>query len=163
MRNAVWYDAVIWLIFTALGFLTPVLVTAMFSFALGNSPNLEALAGSGQFAVFGTGLLMTTCYFVVRPGSLARLPLTEWFMIASIVGLVIGLFLFMLLTLTDSTMQANPALFHSLTIVLFFVALLVAFIAVALDKTREIQKPRFLERNIQAERENLDKAFEDTL
>ena len=163
MRNAGWYDALIWLIFTALGFVTPVLVTAMFSVALGKSPSLASVAGSGQFAVFGTGLLMTTCYFVVRPGSLARLPLTEWFMIASIVGLVFGLILFMLLTLTDSTMQANPALLHSLTLILFFVALLVAFIAVALDKTREIQEHRFLERNIQAQRENLDKAFDDTL
>ena len=162
MRQPGWYDAVIWLVFTALGFLVPVLVGIAFRGASGANITLEWIAGGGQFAVSAAGLLMTTYYFVARPGSISRLQFTEWFMLVSIVGLVSGVVLFALATLAQSGSEIDSRYYEVPSIVLFLLALATAFVAVGLDRTREVNEPRFLDRSIETERAKTEDDFDAT-
>lgn len=136
MRRIAWYDAFLWLLFTAIGFLFPVLGGIFTPLAFGEEASLERIAGSGQFAISSAGLLMTTSYFIARPSSLSRLPLTEWFLLASLTGLVIGTFLFAFATLNSGMPVVDPRFYEVPSIVLFAIALILAFIAVGLDNTR---------------------------
>ncbi len=162
MRKPNWYDAVIWASFTIIGFLGPVVVGLGIRIANGTGVTLESIAGQGQFAVSSAGLLLTTSYFVARPGSLARLPLTEWFMLSSIAGLVLGIFFFVLATLTLSGDMINTQFYLVPSIVLFAVAFVIAFIAVGLDRARDITEPRYLEENTRAQREQIEESFDAT-
>ena len=162
MRQIAWYDAFIWLIFTAVGFLGPLLLGILFGAAFGKDLSLDLIAGGGQFAVSSTGLLMTTSYFVVKPGASSRLPLTEWFMILSVIGLFLGIALFILVTLTRSGVSIDSAYYSWPSIGLFVMALIIAFIAVGLDRTRVVEKANFLEQRSRAERTKIDKDFDAT-
>ena len=144
MRQATWYDAWIWLVFTILGFMGPLLLGLFVRAAAGGKIDIEWLAGGGQFAMSSAGLLMTTAYFVARPGSIARLPLTEWFMISSFVGLLLSVALFILATLDVGITDVDSRFYLVPSMVLFLVALVIAFVAVGLDRTREIEDPGFL-------------------
>ena len=108
------------------------------------------------------GLLMTTSYFVARPGSLSRLPLTEWFMIFSFIGLLIGATLFILATLDIGLDNVDSRYYLIPSILLFIAALIIAFIAVGLDRTREINDPGYLERNRRADQEKMEDSFTST-
>lgn len=162
MRQATSYDAFIWLAFTVLGFVAPVLIGIVIRGAVGSPISLGWIAGGGQFAISGAALLMTTSYFVARPGSISRLPLTEWFMLLSIVGLVIGVVLYALATLTASQIDIDTDYYEWPSIALFICALIVAFIAVALDKTRDINEPGFLDRGMKEGRTSLEEGFNST-
>lgn len=162
MRIPGWYDACIWLAFTVIGFVGPVAVGVFVRTALGGDFGIDWVAGQGQFAVSSAGLLMTTAYFVARPGSFSRLPLTEWFMLSSVVGLVAGIALFILPTLTLAKTPTAPIFYEVPSIILFLLALALAFIAVGLDRTREITESDFLKRNQSADRAKIDDAFDST-
>ena len=84
MKYRAWYDATIWLLFTAIGFLLPVAVGILAPLAFKADVTMDGVAGAGQFAISSAGLLMMTSYFIARPSSLSRLPLTEWFALASV-------------------------------------------------------------------------------
>ena len=163
MRQAGWHDAYIWLVFMIFGFLLPLAMGIVVRAASGGGITMEWIVGGGQFAVSSTGLLMTTSYFVARPGSLSRLPLTEWFFLASVLGLVLGIVLFILATLSQSGIEMDPRFYQVPSVGLFVLALLVTFVAVGLDRTREINDNGFLERNKRADRESLAEGFEATL
>lgn len=162
MRQPTWYDAWIWLVFTILGFMGPLMLGLLVRAATGGSINAEWLAGGGQFAMASAGLLMTTAYFVARPGSLSRLPLTEWFMISSFVGLLLSVTLFILATLDIGATDVDARFYLIPSIGLFVVALVIAFVAVGLDRTREINDPGFLERHRRADREKIEDSFSAT-
>lgn len=136
MRRIAWYDALMWLLFTALGFLFPVLGGIFVPLAFGEEASLHRIAGAGQFAIASAGLLMTTSYFLAKPSSLSRLPLTEWFWLASLTGLVIGTFLFAFAIFNADKSVVNPKFYEIPSLVLFAIALSLAFIAVGLDNTR---------------------------
>ena len=162
MRQATWYDAFIWLAFTMFGFLGPLACGAFVGVATGAEITWEWVVGGGQFAVSSAGLLMTTAYFVARPGSISRLPLTEWFMLVSILGLVLGIVLFVLATLDRGGAEIESLLYQVPSVLLFGMALCIAFVAVGLDRTRDIEVPGFLEQNTKAERERVDEDFDAT-
>ena len=162
MRKPGWYDAFIWLVFTALGFLVPFAVGIIVRAATGSSVTVESITEGGQFAVSGAGLLMTTCYFVARPGSLSRLPLTEWFFLVSVTGLISGIVIFILATLAVTGFDIDPKFYQWPSVVLFVLALVLAFIAVGLDKEREIDAPGFLEENTLAHRKQTEESFDAT-
>ena len=162
MRSRAWYDAVLWLLFTAIGFLLPVAGGILAPLAFGKAATMDGIAGAGQFAISSAGLLMTTSYFIARPNSLARLPLTEWFSLASVTGLVVGVFLFVLATLHTSGVSVNPTFYVIPSIVLFAIALFVAFVAVGLDKARDIGDSGFIDRRRRTEFEEIGRGFEET-
>ena len=162
MRRPSWYDAAIWLAFTALGFLGPLAVGVLVGLATGANVTWEWIAGGGQFAVSSAGLLMTTAYFLARPGSISRLPLTELFMLISIVGLILGIVLFVLATLNRGGIEIDSAFYQVPSIVLFVAALCIAFVAVGLDRTRDIEDPGFLERGTRDDRRKIDEGFDAT-
>ena len=162
MRSRAWYDAGLWLMFTAVGFLLPVLGGILVPLAFGVTATMDGIAGAGQFAISGAGLLMTTSYFIARPNSLARLPLTEWFSLVSVSGLVIGAMLFVLATLHTNGVDVKPSFYVVPSIVLFAIALIVAFVAVGLDKITNIEKSTFMDQQRRSDRNELDRGFDDT-
>ena len=162
MRQPTWYDAWIWLAFTILGFMGPLMIGLVVRAASGSDIDLQWLAGAGQFAMSSAGLLMTTAYFVARPGSFSRLPLTEWFMISSFVGLLISVTLFILATLESGGLPIDSRFYLIPSIVLFGIALVIAFVAVGLDRNREIDDPGFLERNRRTEQAKIEDGFDST-
>ena len=162
MRRPGWYDAVIWLVFTSMGFLLPMLGGTIVLMASGVGLSLESITAGGQFAVSSAGLLMTTSYFLARPGSIARLPMTEWFMIASFMGLFSGVILLVLATLASSGFDIDSRYYQWPSVILFALALLVAFIAVRLDRDRVVAVPEFLESNKRVAHEKIEKDFDDT-
>ena len=157
------YDAFIWLTYTFVGFLIPVLAGVVTRLASGGSLSLEWIAGSGQFAVSSAGLLMTTTYFVARPRSISRLPTTEWFVLLSVIGLVCGLFFFVLATLHLSGIAIISAYYQWPSIVLFAFALVIAFLAVRSDNMRDIDQANAVERSNQTQRDKLDAEFDSLL
>ena len=162
MRQPTWYDAFIWLGFTVIGFLFPIFVGIFTRAATGGDINLGWIAGGGQFAVLSAALLMTTFYFVSRPGSFSRIQFTEWFVLASIIGLIAGVAMYALATLKASGVEIDSRYYEWPSIGLFALALTVAFIAVGLDRTREINEPQFLARGIQAGRIRIEEEFDST-
>ena len=162
MISRAWYDAVLWLLFTAVGFLLPVVGGILVPLAFGAAATMEGIAGAGQFAISSAGLLMTTSYFVARPNSLTRLPLTEWFSLVSVIGLVIGAILFVLATLHTNGVDVKADFYVVPSIVLFAIALIVAFVAVGLDKMRDVKKSTFLDEQRQSEFDKTERGFEDT-
>ena len=162
MRRIVWYDSALWLAFTAIGFLGPVVVGTVFRLALGAGFTLEWVTGGGQFAVSSAGLLMTTMYFVARPGSNSRLPFTEVFALLFVIGLLAGITFFVLATLNLIEVPIDPRFYQWPSILLFGAALFAAFIAVGLDKTRDIEKAGYIERSTRASRESLEGEFDAT-
>ena len=163
MRQPTWYDAWIWLAFTILGFMGPPLIGIFVRAASGGNVNIEWLAGGGQFAMSSAGLLMTTAYFVARPGSISRLPLTEWFMISSFVGLLLSVSLFILATLDTDANYIDSRFYLIPSIILFVVALIIAFIAVGLDRTRDVNDPGFLERSKKADQQKVEDGFNSAI
>ena len=162
MKKLVWYDSTIWLTFTALGFLGPVIAGIVIRLALGAGLTIEWVTGGGQFAVSSAGLLMTTMYFVARPGQNTRLPFTEVFVLLFVIGLLAGITLFALATLRIIEAPIDPRFYQWPSILLFGAALVTAYIAVGLDKTRDIENSRFLEDNTRANREDTEEAFDAT-
>ena len=162
MRRIVWYDSGLWLVFTAIGFLGPVAVGIVLRWALGAGLTLEWITGGGQFAVSSAGLLMTMMYFVARPRMESRLPFTEWFILLFIIGLLAGTIIFVLATLNLSDTPIDHRFYQWPSILLFVAALLTAFIAVGLDKTRVIDNTGFLEQSVRAKREETEEEFEAT-
>ena len=162
MRRAGWYDALIWLLFALIGFLAPLVSGILVLAALGEAVTLEFFTSGGQFAVSSAGLLMTTTYFVARPSSISRLRLTEWFTLFSISGLVLGIVLFSLATLALSGFAINSSFYQLPSVFLFAIALFVAFVAVGLDREREIEDSGYLERNIKVARTKIEEDFDAT-
>ena len=162
MLRLAWGDALLWLSYTASGFLAPVVVGSFVGLAAGVSVNLEWVTKGGQFAVSGAGLLMTTSYFVARSRSSSRLPLTGWFVWASGTGLVFGTALFILATLSTSGIAINAGFYQVPSIALFVVALMAAFLAVGLDNVRNIGEVSAVVEVSRAERERIDQSFDDT-
>ena len=162
MRQPGWRDAGVWFIFTTLGFLLPAFIGILFHSASGNSVTLEWIAGRGQFAVSSAGLLMTTSYFVARPSSIIRLPYTEWFLVSAIIGLVLGVSLYSLAALASGGTEIKSNYYVLPSIGLFAVALLIAFIAVGLDRKRDFDEPGFLESGIKAEQSKTEEEFNRT-
>ena len=162
VRKPGWYDAFIWLAFTALGFLAPLAVGIFVRVASGSGVTLESITGGGQFAVSSAGLLMTTSYFLARPSSISRLPLTEWFLLSSIVGLFGGIALFVTTTLSSSGIEIDARYYQWPSVGLFLCALAVAFVAVGLDRERDIEDPSFLERRKKMDLEEIEDNFNST-
>ena len=162
MKYRAWYDATIWLLFTAIGFLLPVAVGILAPLAFKADVTMDGVAGAGQFAISSAGLLMMTSYFIARPSSLSRLPLTEWFALASVTGLVIGTVLFVLATLDTSGVTVDSRFYIVPSIILFGIALIVAFIAVGLDKTRDIESSTFLDEQRQSDLNQIGRDLDDT-
>ena len=157
-----WYDAITWLIYTSVGFLIPVMGGAAILMARGENPGIEWFAGGGQFAVSSAGLLMTTTYFVARPRSIFRLPLTEGFVLAAIVGLLCGAFFFVLSTLAISGVNIDSNFYQWPSVILFGLALLIAFVAVGLDNQRDIDQPNAVQKSNAAQRSGLEEGFDAT-
>jgi hypothetical protein len=130
--------------------------------ARGENPGIDWFAGGGQFAVSSAGLLMTTTYFVARPRSIFRLPLTEGFVLAAIVGLLCGAFFFVLATLPVSGVNIDPNFYQWPSVVLFGLALVIAFVAVGLDNQREVDQPNAVQRSNAAQRSGLEEGFDAT-
>ena len=151
-----------WLLYTASGFLAPVVAGAYVGLAADVSVNLEWVTKGGQFAVSGAGLLMTTSYFVARSRSSSRLPLTGWFIWASGTGLIFGTTLFTLATLSTSEIEINAGFYQIPSIVLFVVALIAAFLAVGLDNARTIGGVGGVVEVNQVGRERIGQSFDDT-
>ena len=163
MRQPTWYDANIWFVFTILGFMGPLLLGLLVRAAIEGKVEVGWIAGEGQFAMSSAGLLMATAYFVARPGSISRLPLTEWFMIVSFVGLLLSVTLFILATLDAGLIEIDSRFYVFPSIGLFVVALGTAFFAVGFDRTREINDPGFLNRGRRADQQNMEDSFNSTL
>ena len=162
MRRIVWYDATLWLVLAAIGFLGPVAVGVVFRLALGAGLTLEWVTGGGQFAVSSAGLLFTTLYFVARPGLPSRLPFTEGFVIAFGIEFLAGITFFSLATLHLSEASIDPRYYQWPSIILFGVALVTAFGAVGLDKTRDIEGAAFLLDRSKAQLESTEAGFNAT-
>ena len=162
MRRIVWYDASLWVAFTAIGFLGPVAVGMFFHLALGAGVTLQWMTGGGQFAVSSAGLLLTTLYLVARPGLTSRLPFTEIFVLVFIIEFLGGITFFVLATLHLNEFSIDPHYYQWPSIALFGVALVTAFTAVGLDKTRDVEKAGFLEESKRIQREEFEDDFEAT-
>ena len=162
MLRLAWGDALLWLLYTASGFLAPIFVGIFVGLAVNVSVDLEWVTKGGQFAVSGAGLLMTTSYFVARSRSSSRLPLTGWFIWASGTGLIFGATLFTLATLSTSGIEIHAGFYQIPSIVLFVIALMAAFLAVGLDNVRNIGEVGVAMEANQAARERVGQSFDDT-
>ena len=162
MKRIVWRDTALWLTLTVSGFLGPVGIGIVVRSALGKALTLEWVTGGGYFAVSSAGLLMTTLYFVARPGLTSRLPFTEGFISFFVIQFFVGITLFVLATLHPIEDALNPTFYQWPSIVLFCVALLTASTAVALDKTRDIENTDFLKVTTQAQRKDIEEDFDET-
>ena len=162
LKRLGWYDALLWLAYSTTGFIIPVVGGILVALAFGAQISVEWIAGGGQFAVSSAGLLMTTTYFVSRPRSILRLPLTEWLVLLSILGLFLGAIFFALATVELSGETIDSRYYQWPSIGLFGAALLIAFVAVGLDNLRDLaQRERIEQYNIAA-RNQVDQGLEAT-
>lgn len=152
-----WYKAFIWLIYTSLGLLIPVLggiviVGAVSDITLGD------FTDGGQFAIYTSAMLVGTVYLVAKPDRF-RLPFTEWFQWFAVIGLIGATLLFALATLSSSGQDIDHRFFRWPSLVLSLLSLGVAFMAVGLDECR-------METNVRAQmraaQEDLREGFRET-
>ena len=162
LQPPAWRDASWWLLYTLLGFSAPTAIGISVWAAIGEPISITRVAGGGQFAISSTGLLMTTYYFVARPSPFTRLPLTEWFLAVSLIGLIIGIVLFMFAVLSIGGVKIDPTFYQWPSVGLFVVSLLLAFIAVGLDRTREIEEPGLVGTAHQTEQRRIEDEFDQT-
>lgn len=150
-----WYHASIWLAYTLLGILVPVVVGLVVVCATKNRFRLGDLTDGGQFAVYTAAMLAGTFYLVTKPSAL-RLPYTEWFGWATYIGLASATVLFTLALLSSAGQDINRDFFQWPSIVVSILALGVAFLAVKWDYERMQVEPRA---ELREEQEDLRKKF----
>ena len=162
MTKLAWRDAGWWLAFTAVGFVAPVLIGMLVRWSIGAQVNLDWVAGGGQFALSSAGLLMTAYYFVARPSPIPRMPHTGWFLLFSLICLLLVATFVFLATLDNSERMVDQRFYQWPSIGLFVATLIIVFIAVGVDNTRQVDEPGFLEENLEGARATLADEFEAT-
>ena len=155
-------DTFWWALYTLLGFVAPLLLSIGVRKAVGAEITLGWIAGTGQFALSSAGLLMTTYYFVARPWTLTKLPMTEWFLFSSVIGLIAGIALYLLATLNVSGIKIDTTFLYWPSIGLFVATLMVAVAAVAMDRKRENLSSVLVGQAHNEEFENMETAFDET-
>jgi hypothetical protein len=143
------------LAYALLGLLVPVGVGVVIVAATKTSVSLGNLTDGGQFAIYTSEMLAGTVYLITRPSG-RRLPLTEWFGWAALVGLVFATAFFVLALLSSVGEDINCDFFQWPSIGLAIIALAIAFVAVKMDLERMGVEP--LER-ARDEQEELRKKF----
>ena len=181
-RKVDWRDAAWWFGFTLAGFFAPGFIGGFVAWAVGTNLNIDWFAGDGQFAFASAGLLMTTCYFVTRPSGVFRMWHARWFLFTSLLALLVVICFVVLATLDKSDIAVKPQSFRWPSVIFFAIALVMAFVAVALDNTQKItvmlnnrrevvvvednagetEAPGSLENRYQAYRDQLDQDFDAT-
>jgi drug/metabolite transporter (DMT)-like permease len=152
-----WYNAFIWLMYTSLGLLLPVLGALLLVGAVSDI-TLGDFTDGGQFAIYTSAMLAGTLYLVAKPAQL-RLGFTEGLGWLVCTGLFVAGVLFALATLSSSVEDIDRDFFRWPSIGLSIVSVGVAFSAVVLDQRRmETDLPE----RMSLEEEDLRKKFRQT-
>ncbi len=159
-----WKETTNWLLYTLVGGLVPVW-GGMVLFGLFSKPlAFSAFSSNGEFAIYSAAILAPSLYLILKDLSTSNFLYRHFFSLVCIFGLGVSMILFAGVTAVNTgglgAVTLNQGFLRRVTIILFLISVIVAFLVTALDSARMGIDIKQVRQERESQEQNLEKEFD---